>query len=476
MYTNADDILAALPPEPRVDLMPAIREEFLRSGKTIIVLDDDPTGTQTCYDVVVLTSWSVPLLVEELTKKPSILFILTNSRSMGETNAVKLAVGIGNNLMKAAKESRRDITVISRSDSTLRGHFPAELDAVASALKIPDAVRVMVPAFIEGGRFTIGDVHYILEDGKLVPVADTPFAKDNVFGYTHANLKEWVEEKTRGKVKASEVVSVSIEDIRLGGAEAVAARLSQCAMGKVCIINACSHKDLEIFVMGLLQAEKAGQTFICRTSATFVPMRAGISAGRIYRATNGENSSNGSLTVVGSYVPKTTRQLEHLLSEKKHHAIEIKVEDLLRLTEQAVFADAVAQETNEVLATGMDVVIHTSRRLVTGSDAESNLRINSNVSSFLVTVFKRLNVRPAFIIAKGGITSSDLATKGLGAEKALILGQIIPGVPVWKMDVRTKFPEIIFVVFPGNVGDDGALSAVFKKLKGISPQSMVHSP
>ena len=88
------------------------------------------------------------------------------------------------------------------------------------------------------------------------------------------------------------------------------------------------------------------------------------------------------------------------------------------------------------------------------------------MSLFLVRLLAGLGVRPAFIVAKGGITSSDLATKALGAKKALVLGQIVPGVPVWKMDRTSRFPEINYVVFPGNVGDDYALAEVCKKMKG----------
>jgi uncharacterized protein YgbK (DUF1537 family) len=73
-------------------------------------------------------------------------------------------------------------------------------------------------------------------------------------------------------------------------------------------------------------------------------------------------------------------------------------------------------------------------------------------------------VRPKFIVAKGGITSSDLATKGLSAEKAFVLGAITPGVPVWQMDSKSKFPGISYVVFPGNVGNQNSLLEVCRKL------------
>ena len=80
MYQKADQVLSQLPPEYKDDLLPAIRNEFLQQEKTVVVFDDDPTGTQTCHEVVVLTSWTLALLIRELKKEPSILFILTNCK------------------------------------------------------------------------------------------------------------------------------------------------------------------------------------------------------------------------------------------------------------------------------------------------------------------------------------------------------------------------------------------------------------
>ncbi|MBD0376344.1 MAG: hypothetical protein ICV51_12020, partial [Flavisolibacter sp.] len=129
-------------------------------------------------------------------------------------------------------------------------------------------------------------------------------------------------------------------------------------------------------------------------------------------------------------------------------------------------AKAIIQQTDQWLAAGNNAAIYSSRRLEVGKDSESSLKINAFVSDFLVSIIKGLTVRPKFIVAKGGITSSDLATKGLLAEKAFILGAVIPGVPVWQMDTKSKFPGIIYVVFPGNVGDETALMEVCKKLEG----------
>ena len=465
MYQNVNKKLNQLPFEYQELDISTVREQFLKSEKTIVVLDDDPTGTQTCYDVTVLTGWDVGLIQEELEKKPSILFILTNSRSLSEPDAIKLATEIGRNLKKAGEKSGREMIVISRSDSTLRGHFPAEVDAVASALDMTEAVTVLIPAFLEGGRYTIDDIHYIAEKEELVPVSDTPFARDVVFGYQHADLKKWVEEKTRGRVRASQVSSISIEDIREGGPERVSEKLIACKQGATCIMNAASYRDLEVIAMGLMQAESAGKKLVYRTSATIVPIRAGLQSGKIYQPPHAVFRV-GHLVIVGSHVPKTTSQLSWLLEQGDYKSIEVNVADILEAKEISSKAEAIVQQTDSWIAGGKNVVIHTSRRLEVGNDPESSLKINALVSDFLVSLIKGLTVRPKFIVAKGGITSSDLATKGLSAQKALILGPVIPGVPVWQMDEKSKFPGIIYVVFPGNVGDEQALLEVCKKFEG----------
>lgn len=466
MYKKADQVLSQLPQEYKDELLPEIRREFLKSEKTVVVFDDDPTGTQTCHDVVVLISWSVSLILEALRKKPSILFILTNSRSLTQQKAVELNLEIGKNLTAAVEQSGRQIVAISRSDSTLRGHFPAEVAAIANALQLRAAVWILIPAFIEGGRFTIEDVHYIVEQGELVPVSDTPFAQDNVFGYAHSNLKEWIEEKSNGQINAEEVISCSLEDIRYGGPDVVAEKLETCDPGKIVIANAASYRDLEVLASGILKAERAGRQFLYRSSATFVSIRAGIAPGKIFTPSKSDvSSAHGSLVIVGSYVPKTTSQLAYLLQQKTHEPIEISVPELLKRTNDSERSSGIIKQIDSCLASGQDVVMYTSRELKTGIDMESSLKINSVVSTFLVDIVKGLNVRPSFVIAKGGITSSDLASKGLSAESALILGQAIAGVPVWKLDLASKFPEILYVVFPGNVGDQAALWNVWNKFK-----------
>lgn len=150
---NRTQTLAALPTEWASNLMPEIQRTIRESHNKVVVLDDDPTGTQTVHDVSVLTGWSVDVLVQELNNPSPAMFVLTNSRSMTTQQAQSVNREIATNLKEASSITGRNFVIISRSDSTLRGHFPAETDTLAEYLtEQPDAVLI-IPAFMaEIGR------------------------------------------------------------------------------------------------------------------------------------------------------------------------------------------------------------------------------------------------------------------------------------------------------------------------------------
>jgi uncharacterized protein YgbK (DUF1537 family) len=457
-----------LPPPWPEDLHPQIRAMLAsQPGHKLVVLDDDPTGTQTVHDVPVLTVWDVETLRAEFAGPGPCFYILTNSRSLAPDAAAVLNREIARNLREAA--GARQFTIVSRSDSTLRGHFPLETDVLTEELGPFDAT-VLIPYFEAGGRYTINDVHYVAEGDRLVPAAETPFAKDAAFGYRSSNLREWVEEKTRGRVKAADVVSISLEELRTASplheaTRAVSVKLLGLPKGSVCIVNAAHPRDVEFFALAALTAERAGARFLYRTAAQFVAARLGLDPQPLITAAGvTQNRSSGSLTVVGSYVPKTTEQLVRLLEQTDIERVELDVETLLDpARREAALADALAR-TNDTLRTGRDVVVFTSRRLISDTDAARSLDIGRRVSDALVTLVQRLDVRPRYLIAKGGITSSDLATRGLGVKRALVLGQLLPGIPVWRLGAEAKFPELHYVVFPGNVGGPDTLKDAVTKL------------
>lgn len=459
------EILSNLPPLWSEDLLPLIQQKLDGAAK-VVVLDDDPTGTQTVYDVPVLTTWAVEDLARELVAPGAVFYILTNSRSLPLPAAQALNTEIGKALAAASRQSGRAFTVVSRSDSTLRGHYPGETDALAAAIGMQDAATLIIPFFREGGRLTINDIHYVAEGDQLVPAAMTPFAKDAAFGYRASNLREWVAEKSGGRLAASEVASISLHDLRVGGPLVVEAKLAALGVGQVCVVNAADLLDLEVLVAALLEVEATtGRRFLYRTAASFVQIRAGLGTRPLLTASDmGLAEQGGGLFVVGSYVPKTTAQVEALLAQPDITPVEINVNHLLDAATRAAVITQAQGVVDKALAAGQDVALFTSRALITGVDAGSSLAIGQQVSSALVAIVAGLSVMPRFLVAKGGITSSDVATQALQVRRAMVMGQILPGVPVWRTGVESRLPGLAYVIFPGNVGGNDALVVVHEKL------------
>ncbi|KAJ5359246.1 uncharacterized protein N7496_011659 [Penicillium cataractarum] len=431
----------------------------------LVVLDDDPTGTQTCHDISVLAVWDIPTLVTEFQTTSPGFFILTNSRALPPPDAEVLIRTICENVLEAAKKTNNKVDIVLRGDSTLRGHFPLEPDVAQSVFGPADGL-VLAPFFFQGGRFTIDDVHYVAEGDSLVPAGATPFAQDATFGYKSSNLRDYIHEKAPGRFTADQLHSVTIEEIRRGGPQVVCEKLLTTPVGGVVIVNAAAESDMHVFVAGLLLAESKGKHFLYRTGAAFVSTRLGIRSKAPISATELQLPSprqTGGLIVAGSYVPKTTAQLkvltDRLGAAGKLAIIEMKVEDLIASPETASqTVKQVVRETEAYLQAGQDTLVMTSRKLITGADELSSLKIGSVVAEALVSVLQQIEVRPRYIIAKGGITSSDAATKGLNVKRATIVGQAAPGVPLWRCDEPTsRHRGVPFVVFPGNVGGENTL-------------------
>ncbi|CAA6664821.1 unnamed protein product [Spirodela intermedia] len=427
-----EKVLNSLPPEWPEDPIVEIKKlEGHNTSKVLVVLDDDPTGTQTVHDIEVLTEWSVDSLVQQFLKRPSCFFILTNSRSLSSEKAYGLTEEICRNIDTAAKSvGDVDFSVVLR-----------------------------------GGRYTINNIHYVADSDSLVPAGDTEFSKDAAFGYKASNLCEWVEEKTRGQISASSVASISIQLLRKGGPSAVCEHLCSLPKGSVCIVNAASDRDVAVFAAGMIQAsqittlllslaEMKGKCFLCRTAASFVSARIGIKP----KAPISPDNLSGKLLKTGILGLKS--KLGHVIK-----CIEVSV-DKLSMSSSEVREEEIrhaAESASSYLRLGKDTLLMTSRELIKGKTPSESLEINFKVSSALVEIVRRINVRPRYIIAKGGITSSDLATKALEAHRAQVVGQALPGVPFWELGPESRYPGIPYIVFPGNVGDDNSLAEVVQK-------------
>ena len=378
--------------ETKIDQL--LQKEISANQKKIVVLDDDPTGVQTVHDISVYTDWTKDSIRQGFQEKNNLFYILTNSRGFTQDETTLAHNEIAANVDAVAKELGKEYIFISRSDSTLRGHYPLETEILRTNYEkntgcIIDG-EILCPFFKEGGRFTIDDVHYVRYGNELIPANETEFAKDKTFGYRAATMPEYVEEKTKGAYQP------------------------------------------------LLERAQMVRT----------------------------HELHGGIIVVGSHTEKTTRQLEALKQLSDIRFVEL---DATKVT----VAGGLEKEVERCLALeeawirdGKTVCCYTSRALVTADtgNKEDELRLSVRISDAVQSLVGGLSVIPKFVIAKGGITSSDVGTKALGVKRANVLGQIEPGIPVWQTGAESKFPGIPYVIFPGNVGEDTTLRYAVEKL------------
>jgi len=458
------ELFATLPPV-------RVIEDFYAKGYPLntkmVVLDDDPTGVQTVHDVPVYTGWDYESLKAGLLEDGHIFFVLTNSRGLSAADSHAQHTEIMENLSRASKDTGIAFTILSRGDSTLRGHYPMETATlregiIKAGLGDVDG-EIIAPFFPEGGRFTVGDVHYVLEGDTLVPAGMTEFAKDTTFGYASSDLKDWVREKNPELPADEPIHSINLDMIRLEGEDAVCEALMQVKNFEKVVVNSADYADMEVFVAGLYKAMARGKRFMFRVAAGLVRVMAAIDKKPLLSGAQlCTGSTLGGLVIVGSHVKKTTLQLEQLLtldcvSPMEFDVMQLETED----GAAAYIADMVAR-VRETIVSGKTAVVFTSRRVVrkTEGNSEENLKFSLGVSAALVKIVQDLDVMPAFVIAKGGITSSDIGVKGLGAKRAWVLGQALPGIPVWQLGPESKYPGVCYVVFPGNVGAEDALKVV----------------
>ena len=456
--------------ETKIDQL--LQKEISANQKKIVVLDDDPTGVQTVHDISVYTDWTKDSIRQGFQEKNNLFYILTNSRGFTQDETTLAHNEIAANVDAVAKELGKEYIFISRSDSTLRGHYPLETEILRTNYEkntgcIIDG-EILCPFFKEGGRFTIDDVHYVRYGNELIPANETEFAKDKTFGYQAATMPEYVEEKTKGEYPARNVVCISLDEIHQMAIDEIEQKLLHVQGFNKIIVNAVDYADLKVFCVALYRAMAKGKVFMFRTAAAIVKVMGGVSdqplleKEQMVRA----NELHGGIIVVGSHTEKTTRQLEALKQLSDIRFVEL---DATKVAETG----GLEKEVERCLALeeawirdGKTVCCYTSRALITADtgNKEDELRLSVRISDAVQSLVGGLSVVPKFVIAKGGITSSDVGTKALGVKRANVLGQIEPGIPVWQTGAESKFPGIPYVIFPGNVGEDTTLRYAVEKL------------
>ena len=395
----------------------------------MVVFDDDPTGIQTVHSCLLVTDWSDDNIRMAMRDEVPFFYILTNTRALTAEAARKTLTTALETVIRVNQEFGYRLICVSRSDSCLRGHFPLEPNVMREVLmkygykvwpKIPFA-----PAFIESGRFTIDGTHYMRDGERLIPVSESEFARDNVFGYKHSHLVDYIKEKGGNP-----------EDYD--------------------IVNAQNYEELNSFRDALF-AELEGEecAIVIRSSSSLPRSMSGIAKKPfLTREDLGIQANGTGIFIVGSHVKKTTEQLSNLLKLSSVKGIELPIDDILN------HSDALMSRTLESIkslsSNGITPVVYTARKEVRIEDASQRLSLGQTVSEFLVDIVRRLPVCPNYVVAKGGITSHDILTKGLAVKTARVMGQVINSVPCVMTE---RFP---YIIFPGNVGGPRSLEDIYK--------------
>jgi len=393
----------------------------------MVVLDDDPTGIQTVHGCLLITQWDEDSMRKGFADAEPFFYILTNTRAMTREDAEQVTREAMEMVIKVNQNYGYRLIIVSRSDSCLRGHFPLETDVMRQCL-VQHGYAVapktpFCPAFIEAGRVTIDGVHYMRDGERLVPVSETEFARDNVFAYHTSVLRDYIQEK-----------GANPDDY--------------------IIVNAQGYDELRAFAATVLSGSPA-ESIVIRSSSSLPKAISGISDIPLLDRSILKQQGVGCF-IVGSHVKKTTQQLEQLLQQEGTCAIEI---DVQRILDDAPLLMSETLDTiQQVVDMGLTPVVYTSRQEIRLDDANQRQHLGQQVSEFLVDIVYRLPFTPAYLVGKGGITSHDILTKGLGITSARVLGQIINSVPC------VMAPQFPYIIFPGNVGNEQSLSEVYLKL------------
>lgn len=446
-----------------------LAKELTTLNKKIIVLDDDPTGVQTIHDISVYTDWSAQTIADGFAEKNPMFFILTNSRAFTAEYTKKVHQDIAERIVKESQKTNKDFIIISRSDSTLRGHYPLETATLKETVEKLTHEKfdgeVLMPFFKEGGRFTINNIHYVQEEDYLVPAGMTEFAKDKTFYYTSSTLPEYIEEKTNGKYKANDTTCVSLDSLRNMDIDKITEQLMSVSNFNKVVVNAIDYVDVKVFVIALIKAINAGKKFIFRSAAALTKVIGGVSdKSLLSREELINNNHHGGLIIIGSHVKKTTAQFNELKKCSWIKFIEFNHLLVLEPEKLNIELQHIISEVEQTISKGQTTVVYTGRKRFDVGSEEESLKVSVKISEAITSIVDKITVQPSFIIAKGGITSSDVGTKGLHVKKANVLGQIKPGIPVWQTGAESKFPYMPYIIFPGNVGTETTLREIVEDL------------
>jgi uncharacterized protein YgbK (DUF1537 family) len=435
--------------------------------RKVIVLDDDPTGSQTVHSAPLLLRWDPDSLRRGLRHPSPLLFVLANTRALEPEAARERVCEICRGLrlvlaeLEAAGELKRWL-VVSRGDSTLRGHFPLEVDVIAEELGPFDAT-LLAPAFLPGGRTTRGGVHYLHGE----PVHTTDFARDRLFGFSSSFLPEWVEEKTRGAIPAASVERLDLAELD-GSAASLQARVD--SFGAQRVVAADAERPEQLAALGEA-VWRSKRRLLFQSAASLInglvplPPQPLDPAGLAALRRCGANAERlPVLVVLGSHVPLADQQLEQLLQEPACEGVEIPVAKLARVLEGPAAPELIRslerswlEQLQAALDQGRTPVLFSSRGELVCASAQERRRFGLELAALMARLTSALAPQLGLIISKGGITTHTLLADGLGLDWVELQGQLLPGLSVVLTPADATVPGLPVITFPGNLGDASGL-------------------
>ena len=456
----------------------------------IVVIDDDPTGSQTVHGCPLLLRWDPASLALALRQPSPLLFLLANTRALAPDQARQRLREICRALAPALAAAQAEGVidrwlVVSRGDSTLRGHFPLEVEVMDQELG-PFEATFLVPAFLEGGRTTLAGVHRL--QGQ--PVHETAFARDGLFGYTSSYLPDWVAEKSGGRIAATAVQRLSLAELE-GPAAALCQRLAGLADNVVVAVDATERRHLRalaaaVRALSLDPAPTAGppRRFLFQSVAGLIAALAELPPqprdARALAALRRRDAAGAwpGLVLVGSHVPLADRQLARLLAEERCGGVEVAVAKVQRLLEGPVpdlllasLEHAWLEQLRQQLAAGRTPVLHTSRGELHCRDAAERRRLGLVLAGCMARLVAALAPQLGYVISKGGITTHTLLADGFDLAAVQLQGQLLPGLSLVLADLPPERPDVEqaalpVLTFPGNLGDDDSLRLAWRRMEG----------
>ncbi|MFQ6538599.1 MULTISPECIES: four-carbon acid sugar kinase family protein [Aphanothece] len=466
----------------------------------VVVLDDDPTGSQTVHGCPLLLRWDPATLRRGLAHPSPLLFVLANTRALAPAAARERVAGICRALRQAVAAEQAEgrchhWLIVSRGDSTLRSHFPLECDVIAAELGAAAGedpagfdATFLAPAFLPGGRTTVNGVHRL--NGE--PVHTTPFARDGLFGYGSSDLAVWAEERSGGRIKAASVARLGLAALDAAAASpqghrALCARLAALDGNRLVAVDAERPRQLAALGAAVreLTAPAASEgwgrprRFLFQGAASLLnglvdlppqPLEAAGLAG--LRRRGGEGALPG-LVLVGSHVPLADAQLEVLLHEPGCAALELPVARLARLLEGpaprellASLEQAWREQLQACLVAGRTPVLHTSRGEVFCASPAERRRLGEALAALMARLAGSLAPQLGYVISKGGITTQALLSEGLDLVAVELQGQLLPGLSLVLTPAEARVPGLPVLTFPGNLGEAGTLRQAWRWMEG----------